>query len=136
MLCSVPPAWVTWGANYGTTEPEWSTAGGVGVHPETARRVRAAARDRQRTRQLIGNRPVLGSRRTEAEAVLTAALGATGQPLGTTTRARLTAVAEGVAPSPSPGQPTRLIGPTEPSWSGTSRPGALKVLQALIGLLL
>ncbi len=65
------------GSNYGTSEPGWSGAGGVAFLTETARRVRAAGWEVGNVAvQLIGNRPKLGPRRAEAEAVLAAAVGA------------------------------------------------------------
>jgi 2-C-methyl-D-erythritol 2,4-cyclodiphosphate synthase len=87
------------GSNYGTSEPEWSAAGGVAFLAETARRVRAAGFTIGNVHvQLIGNRPVLSSRRTEAEAVLTAALGAPVSLSGTTTDGLgVTGRGEGVA---------------------------------------
>ena len=74
------------GSNYGTASREWSAAGGVAFLAETVRRVRAAGCEIGNVAvQLIGNRPKLGPRRAEAEAVLTAAVGAPVTLSGTTT---------------------------------------------------
>jgi 2-C-methyl-D-erythritol 2,4-cyclodiphosphate synthase len=87
------------GSNFGTTEPEWSAAGGVAFLVETGRRVRAAGFAIENVHvQLIGNRPVLSPRRAEAEAVLSEALGATVSLSGTTTDGLgLTGRGEGIA---------------------------------------
>jgi 2-C-methyl-D-erythritol 2,4-cyclodiphosphate synthase len=65
------------GSNFGTAEPEWAGAAGVALLAETARRVRAAGYEVGNVAvQVIGNRPRIGSRRKEAEAVLSDAAGA------------------------------------------------------------
>lgn len=65
------------GSNFGTDQPEWKGATGTVLLAETARRVRAAGlRIGNVAVQLIGRRPKLGPRRAEAEAVLSAAVGA------------------------------------------------------------
>jgi 2-C-methyl-D-erythritol 2,4-cyclodiphosphate synthase len=65
------------GELFGTDRPEWSGASGVTMLTEVGRRVRAASYDIGNvTIQVIGNRPRIGSRRTEAEHVLSTALGA------------------------------------------------------------
>ena len=87
------------GSNYGTSEPEWSAAGGVSFLAETGRRVRAAgfAIDNVSV-QLVGNRPVLGPRRAEAEHVLSEALAApVGVAATSTDGLGLTGRGEGVA---------------------------------------
>ena len=65
------------GSNFGTAEPEWAGAAGVALLAETARRVRAAGFEIGNVAvQVLGNRPKVGPRRAEAEAALSAALGA------------------------------------------------------------
>ena len=87
------------GSNYGTSDPAWSGAGGVAFVVETARRVRAAGWEIGNVAvQLVGNRPKLGPRRGEAEAVLSAALGAPVTLSATTTDGLgLTGRDEGIA---------------------------------------
>src|SRR5687768_4705528 len=66
------------GANYGTDRPEWAGASGVALLIETARRVRAAGFEIGNVSvQVVGVRPRIGPRRAEAEATLSAAVGAT-----------------------------------------------------------
>ena len=87
------------GSNFGTSEPEWAGASGVAFIEETARRVRAAgfAVDNVSV-QIVGNRPRLGDRRSDAEKVLTLALGAPVSIGATTTDGLgLTGRGEGVA---------------------------------------
>lgn len=65
------------GSNFGTDQPEWKGAAGTVLLAETARRVRAAGFAVGNVSvQVIGVRPKIGPRRAEAEAVLTAAVGA------------------------------------------------------------
>ena len=65
------------GSNFGTAEPRWSGAAGVTLLAETVRRVREAGYEVGNVAiQVIGNRPRLGSRRAEAEQVLSDAVGA------------------------------------------------------------
>src|SRR3954453_10507132 len=65
------------GSNFGTAEPEWAGASGTALLAEAARRVRAAGFEIGNVAvQVIGNRPRMGARRTEAEALLSAAAGA------------------------------------------------------------
>ncbi|HEY4572120.1 MAG TPA: 2-C-methyl-D-erythritol 2,4-cyclodiphosphate synthase [Kribbella sp.] len=65
------------GSNFGTAEPEWAGAAGVALVAESARRVRAAGFEIGNVAvQIVGNRPRIGTRRDEAEKVLSAACGA------------------------------------------------------------
>ncbi|MFD1825260.1 MULTISPECIES: 2-C-methyl-D-erythritol 2,4-cyclodiphosphate synthase [Mumia] len=74
------------GSNYGTADPDWSGASGVAFLTETARRVREAGFTVGNVAvQLIGNRPKVGSRRDEAQRVLSEAVGAPVTLAGTTT---------------------------------------------------
>ena len=62
------------GSNFGTAEPEWAGAAGVALVAESARRVRAAGFEIGNVAvQIVGNRPRIGTRRDEAEKVLSAA---------------------------------------------------------------
>lgn len=87
------------GSNFGTAEPEWAGASGVAFIRETASRVRAAGFEiANASVQVIGNRPKLSPRRDEAQALLTAALGAPVSIGATTTDSLgLTGRGEGVA---------------------------------------
>lgn len=74
------------GSNYGTSDPRWSGASGVEFLTETAHRVRAAGFEIGNVAvQVIGNRPRLGSRRDEAQALMGRALGAPVSVSATTT---------------------------------------------------
>ncbi len=87
------------GSNYGTSDPQWSNAPGKDFLSETAVRVRAAGFDITNVAvQLIGDRPKLGTRRTEAEMVMTEAIGAPVSLAATTTDGLgLTGRGEGIA---------------------------------------
>ena len=62
------------GSNFGTAEPEWAGAAGVVLVAEAARRVRAAGFEIGNVAvQIVCNRPRIGTRREEAEKVLSAA---------------------------------------------------------------
>jgi 2-C-methyl-D-erythritol 2,4-cyclodiphosphate synthase len=62
------------GSNFGTAEPEWAGAAGVALVAEAARRVRAAGFEIGNVAvQIVCNRPRIGTRREEAEKVLSAA---------------------------------------------------------------
>jgi len=74
------------GSNYGTTDPKWSDAPGAAFLSETAARVRAAGFEIANIAvQLIGERPMLGARRAEAELIMSAAVSAPVSLSATTT---------------------------------------------------
>jgi 2-C-methyl-D-erythritol 2,4-cyclodiphosphate synthase len=87
------------GSQFGTSAPEWAGAAGVALLGETAALVRSAGWEIGNVAvQVIGERPRLGVRRAEAEAVLSEAAGAPVTLSATTTDGLgLTGRGEGVA---------------------------------------
>jgi 2-C-methyl-D-erythritol 2,4-cyclodiphosphate synthase len=87
------------GANFGTDQPEWAGASGLVLLAEAAARVRAAGYDIGNVSiQVIGVAPRIGTRRAQAQEVLSAAVGAPVTVSGTTTDGLgLTGRGEGLA---------------------------------------
>jgi 2-C-methyl-D-erythritol 2,4-cyclodiphosphate synthase len=74
------------GSVFGTAEPRWAGASGTALLTETVRRLGAAGWTVGNVAvQVVGETPRVGTRRAEAEAVLTAAVGAPVSLSATTT---------------------------------------------------
>jgi 2-C-methyl-D-erythritol 2,4-cyclodiphosphate synthase len=74
------------GSNFGVAEPEWAGTSGVALLAETTHRVRAAGFEIGNVSiQVVGVAPKIGTRRDEAQQVLTKAVGAPVTVSGTTT---------------------------------------------------
>lgn len=87
------------GSLVGTDDPQWTDASGISLISHAAETVRAAGFTIVNASvQVIGNRPRIGTRRQEAQDVLSAALGAPVAISGTTSDGLgLTGRGEGVA---------------------------------------
>lgn len=87
------------GSVFGTSDPQWANASGRALLEHTAHLVREAGFDIVNgSVQVIGNAPRIGTRRDEAQALLSEAIGAPVRVSGTTTDGLgLTGRGEGLA---------------------------------------
>jgi 2-C-methyl-D-erythritol 4-phosphate cytidylyltransferase/2-C-methyl-D-erythritol 2,4-cyclodiphosphate synthase len=84
------------GSNYGTAEPEWAGASGAKLLQETFKRISAAGYAINNVSvQVVGNRPKIGPRRSEAITALSTALGGAPVSLSATTTDGLGFTGEG-----------------------------------------
>jgi 2-C-methyl-D-erythritol 4-phosphate cytidylyltransferase/2-C-methyl-D-erythritol 2,4-cyclodiphosphate synthase len=84
------------GSNYGVSEPEWAGASGAKLLQETLRRVNAAGYSINNVSvQIVGNRPKIGPRRSEAISALSSALNSAPVSLSATTTDGLGFTGEG-----------------------------------------
>jgi 2-C-methyl-D-erythritol 2,4-cyclodiphosphate synthase len=111
------------GSTFGTADPQWANAPGRAFLSETSDRVRRHGYDIANVAvSLIGNRPRLGARRTEAEQVLSAVVGAPVTLTGTTTDGLgLTGRGEGIAAIA-----TALLTARTPQPANLSEPGSTR----------
>jgi 2-C-methyl-D-erythritol 2,4-cyclodiphosphate synthase len=87
------------GSQFGTSEPQWAAASGVSLLTETVTRLRSAGWQVGNIAvQMVGSRPRVGTRREEAQQVLSQSAGAPVTVSATTTDGLgLTGRGEGVA---------------------------------------